>query len=413
MKTRERAVIIFLGLALTLFLLVSQVRAPVSTATTLASDILHLPLVYQPVPTPTPTVTPTPMPTPTPTRIASKDFGYGIQAAMVADGDHERIFDHVNDMGLGWVKQQVEWFHYNPKQGVYENWDALDRIVDAAKANDVNVLFSVVKAPAWARADTDYGVAGPPADPNTYGTFLSDLATHYRGDVKAYEIWNEQNLWYEWGGEGEMDAGEYVDLLRVAYYAIKDADPEAIVVSGGLTPTGDVGDIAIADRRYLEQMYWAGLTHYCDAVGAHPSGYNNPPDATYSGDPTTPNFKGHPSFFFRNTMEDYRNIMNRYGDGHKRIWPTEFGWASVDGLGVEPVQGYGYAEDNTEAEQAQYIVQAYEMGRSWDWLVGPMFLWNLNYAPVDGVHDEKAAFGIVYENWEPRPAFYAIRDMPK
>ena len=27
-------------------------------------------------------------------------------------------------------------------------------------------------------------------------------------------------------------------------------------------------------------------------------------------------------------MEGYRNIMVRYGDANKRIWPTEFGWAA-------------------------------------------------------------------------------------
>ena len=27
-------------------------------------------------------------------------------------------------------------------------------------------------------------------------------------------------------------------------------------------------------------------------------------------------------------MEGYRNIMAKYGDSGKRIWPTEFGWAS-------------------------------------------------------------------------------------
>lgn len=334
---------------------------------------------------------------------------------MVADGNHQRIFDHVNAMGLGWVKQQVEWFHYNPEQSQYD-WSALDRIVDAANASGVNVLFSVVKAPDWARPNpeyTDYTVDGPPADPSTYGTFLQALAARYKGRVEAYEVWNEQNLWYEWGGRGEMDAAEYVELLQVAYAAIKSADPDAVVVSGGLAPTGVVvNEDAVDDRLYLKQMYEAGLADYCDAIGAHPSGYNNPPDASYSGDPTTPNFKGHPSFFFRDTMEDYRDIMIAYSDGHKRIWATEFGWASVDGLGVDPVAGYEYASDNTEEEQATYIVRAYEMGRSWGW-VGPMFLWNLNFAPVCGVHDEKAAFSIVYEDWTPRPAYDALCDMPK
>jgi hypothetical protein len=332
----------------------------------------------------------------------------------MSDGNHARILDHVKGMGFGWVKQQVEWFRYNPAPGQYD-WGGLDRIVESANAYGINVLFSVVKAPQWARpaGDTDQG---PPADPNTYGTFMREMAARYKGRVKAYEIWNEQNLYYEWGGRGgKLNAGRYVQLLSVAYNAIKSVDPSAVVISGALTPTGvSDGDIAIDDRAYLEQMYQAGLARYCDAVGAHPSGYNNPPDAEWQSwsDPSTPRCKGHPSWFFRGTMEGYRNIMVKYGDGRKRIWVTEFGWSSVEGLGAAPAGGYEYAADNTEAEQAQFIVRAYQIGRGWGW-VGPMFLWNLNFGPVSGKSDEKAGFGIVRPDWGPRPAYAALRDMPK
>jgi len=382
--------------------------------------------VPTPTPSPTPTSTPTPSPTATPTpkpkpkvvakqAMAGTGFGYGIQADMVTDGDHGRIVNHVHQLGFGWVKQQVEWFRYNPGPGQYD-WGTLDRIVDACVNNGLNVMFSVVKAPHWARppGDTD---EGPPADPNTYGEFMKAMAARYKGRVRAYEIWNEQNLYYEWGGRGgKLNAGKYVELLKVAYTAVKSVDPGAIVVSGALTPTGyNDGDIAIDDRVYLEQMYQAGLASYCDAVGAHPSGYNNPPDAdwqSYSDPNCGFNATGHPSWFFRGTLESYRNIMVHYGDGHKRIWVTEFGWATVEGLGVPPAQGYEYAADNSEAEQAQWVVRAYEMGRNWGW-VGVMFLWNLNFGPVAGKQDEKAAFGVVRHNWSPRPAFGALANMPK
>jgi len=235
--------------------------------------------------------------------------------------------------------------------------------------------------------------------------------------VHAYEIWNEQNLYYEWGGLGnKLNAARYVELLKVAYQAIKAVDPGAVVISGALTPTGyNDGNIAIDDRIYLEQMYQAGMKNYCDAVGAHPSGYSNPPDAdwqTYS-DPTAGfNATGHPSWFFRGTLESYRNIMVAYGDGAKRIWPTEFGWSSVENLGAPPAKGYEYAADNTEAEQAQYIVRAYEIAKGWGW-VGPMFLWNLNFGPICGCNDEKAGFGVVRPDWGMRPAFAALAHMPK
>ena len=84
----------------------------------------------------------------------------------------------------------------------------------------------------------------------------------------------------------------------------------------------------------------------------------------------------------------------------------------MENLGCGPAAGYGYAADNTEAEQAQFLVRAYQMGKAWGW-VGPMFLWNLNFGPVAGAQDEKAAFGIVRPDWGPRPAFAALRDMPK
>jgi hypothetical protein len=309
----------------------------------------------------------------------------------------------------------VEWFRFNPGPGQYD-WGALDRIVDSAGAAGIKLLFSVVKAPEWARpaGDTDQG---PPADPNTYGEFLRAMATRYKGRVQGYEIWNEQNLYYEWGGLGnKLNARKYVELLKVAYQAVKTADPAATVISGALTPTGyNDGNIAIDDRVYLEQMYQAGLKNYCDAVGAHPSGYNNPPDAkweTYSDLTSSFNARGHPSWFFRGTLESYRNIMLKYGDGSKRVWVTEFGWASVENLGSPPARGYEYAADNTEAEQAQYITGAYALAKSWGW-VGPMFLWNLNFGPICGGADEKSAFGIVRPDWGMRPAFAGLANMPK
>ncbi len=380
------------------------------------------------VPSPTPSPTPKPTNTPRPAAAAAAPvaqgpaprtgvpFGYGIQVDMVTDTNYDRILGAVQQIGFGWIKQQIEWFRYNSGPGRYD-WGRMDAIVDACAGRGIKVMFSVCKAPKWARpGDDDKSVAGPPADPNTYAEFLRQMATRYRGRVQAYEIWNEQNLYYEWGGRGgRLNAAKYVELLRAAYGAIKSADPGAIVISGAPTPTGwNDGDIAIDDQAYLRQMYQAGLRSVCDAVGAHPSGYNNPPDADWGSwtDPSTNRAKGHPSWFFRSTMEGYHNIMAQFGDGYKRIVPTEFGWASVDGMGVAPVQGYEYAADNTADEQAQFITRAYQLGKNWGF-VGPMFLWNLNFAPVCGAGDEKAAFSIVNAGWGPRPAFSALAGMPK
>ena len=58
-------------------------------------------------------------------------------------------------------------------------------------------------------------------------------------------------------------------------------------------------------------------------------------------------------------MEDYYRIMAANGDGGKRVWATEFGWPTTDGMGVGPSPGYEFSQDINQQQQADYIVRAY------------------------------------------------------
>lgn len=361
---------------------------------------------------------PPPTPVPQPTRAAPAPvaagpsfppaggrygFDYGVQAQVYGGADLGFVVNATRGMGFNWVKFQVPWKDFEGSKGAY-GWGGMDYIVDTLAGGGLKILASIVKAPNWARPpNTDLSVEGPPANNQDFADFVGAYAERYKGRVQAIEVWNEQNLWYEWGGE-PLDVDRYVDLLCRSYRAIKAADPNMVVVAGALTPTGvNDGRIAIDDVVYLQRMYAAGAKNCFDVMGAHPSGYNNPPDAKMGyTDPAEPSFKNHPSFFFRETMERYRAVMVANGDAGKRIWPTEFGWASES----HPVPGYEYARDNTLEEQAQFFVRAYQMMKSWGW-VGPAFLWNLNFH-ITNPGTELAAFGIAG-----RPAYSALQNMPK
>ncbi len=346
-------------------------------------------------------------------------FGYGVQAHMVDTSDAmiEQVMGSTKGMGFNWVKQQVEWKRFEDVAGA-KDFGALDPIVNAAAGSGINLLFSVVNAPTWAReGGADLSVGGPPADPATYAAFVSALAAKYcGGPVKALEVWNEQNLHYEWGNK-PLNPQEYVNLLAAAYPAIKNACPSMWVISGALTPAGNNGGLAMDDFAYAEEMFKAGAANYMDAMGAHPSGYNVPPSATSQDacdviQKTGNSFNGacdspHHSWSFRSTMEGYRNIMNVYGAGGKSIMPTEFGWAA----GGAQNANYKYADDNDFGEQAQWTVEAYQMMKAWGW-VGPAILWNLNFRVVAN-GTEKAQWGIVGPDWAPLPAYNALAAMPK
>jgi cell division septation protein DedD len=395
-----------------------------------------------PSPTPIPTETPTPMPTSTPTptskpasQPATKPavkptsapassnpppntaFGYGIQAHMVDNDQAGTVMAHIKDMGFGWVKQQVEWKNTEPSKGSY-NWGSLDNIVNEAKGRGVSVLFSVVNAPPWSRPGGDLGVGGPPNNPQDLADFLGAMAGRYcNGGVKAIEVWNEQNLHYEWGNM-KIDPAAYVNLLKPAYNKIKAVCPGMIVVSGALTPTGAPPPKAMDDYTYLEGMYQAGLKNYCDAIGAHPSGYNVAPwvkggkDACDFITEQGSSFRGpcqtlHHSWSFYSTLNGYYNIMKKYGDSKKKIWPTEFGWAT--NWTGDP--NYGYAQDNTREEQATWTAKAYELMKQWGF-VGVAFLWNLNFDVV-APGTEKAQWGIVNSDWTATATYNKLKSMPK
>ncbi len=336
-------------------------------------------------------------------------LGYGM-AVHLWWQDQGRVTRMVSDAGFGWIKQQIRWADVEPVQGQID-FSEMDRMVYHALAGNLNILFSVVSAPAWSRADgrTD----GPPDNFADYAAFVAKLASRYRGQVRAYEIWNEQNFAREWGG-GRIDAGQYVELLKAAYTAIKAADPNAIVVSGALTPTGfNDPNVAIDDALYLEQMYqYQGgiLRQYSDAIGAHAGGYNNPPDDDMTHHSvTSTRFKNDPSFYFRR-IEQLHDIMVKYGDTAKKMWVTEFGWSTAN-----YAPGYEYGFDNTEQDQANYLVRAFQIAQTrYPW-AGVMFVWNLNFATLPDLPptDEKPPFSILNRDWTPRPAYLALKAMPK
>lgn len=347
-----------------------------------------------------------PMEAPVAPLYAPPGFGYGFQAHLYYQ-NVPKTLDYVRDAGFGWVKQQVRWASVEIAPGVFD-WQQLDDIVGYSALMGIRVLLSVVTAPTWSRSTGDEH--GPPDDKSLFGTFLSALATRYAGRVHAYEIWNEQNFSREWGG-GRINAGDYVELLKHATPAIKTADPAAVVISGALTPTGfNDPAVAIDDVLYLRQMYEyedGVFRTLVDAIGAHAGGFNNPPDDTpFNRTVFSTNFKGHRSFFFKR-LEDLREVMVLAGDSEKRVWVTEFGWSTAN-----QAPGYEYGKDVTEADQGNYLVRAYQLGRAWGW-IDAMFVWNLNFQQIVPPTDEKFPFGILRADGTPRPAYIQLKFMAK
>jgi hypothetical protein len=354
-------------------------------------------------------------------------FGYGIQIHGDATyGDAGRVMDVVrNQLGLNWIKVQLQWQFVHPEPGV-EQWFFYDDTIQKAVEQDLNIMLSVVKAPAWTRAAGN--PIGPPDDYNEYASFLTELINRYPNQIGAIEVWNEQNLDREWQTANGTSPEDYVRFLQVAYETIKAADPNIVVISGALSPTGPGDWVRWADDfEYMDRALAAGMLNYADCVGAHHNGYNVPPDVRVEDTNTLPEsqtaeFRGpfdnqytngvlNHLWTFKTTIDGYVERIQAV-DPAMKLCITEFGWASSEGYDVVP-DTFEFANDNTLQEQADYIVQAYQQTRDSGnvWLV---FLFNFDYGNKGtGPEDDPVPYSIIDTIGAPRPAFGAIAAMDK
>ena len=164
---------------------------------------------------------------------------YGVQIFMWWQPDLvEPDLAVVDKMGFGWVKQKFAWREIEGLEKGEFDWYRPDRIVDKVEKADLNLIVRLDQQPFWSEPeDNIFQDNGPPADMQDFGDFCGAVAERFQGRIAAYQVWNEPNLSREWG-DRSPNPSEYVALLKACYEAIKKADPEAIVISAGLAPTG-------------------------------------------------------------------------------------------------------------------------------------------------------------------------------
>ena len=380
-------------------------------------------------PLPMPTATATPAYTPTPAPPTATPLPYldparmGVQLhTLLNQEDFDAVTRLTDTLGLGWVKVQIDWNLLQPNgpgdTGV--DFRRQELYLEALKRRGKMILASVARAPDWARTSREE--AGPPDDPQALANFLTLMLNEFGNVIDAIEVWNEPNLKREWNGR-PISGSEYLRYFRPARDAINaysqrmkshENEPRqtpVIVVTAGLAPTGN-SPWSVDDRQYLRQMYNAGLARLEGVqIGAHPFGWGNDPAHSCCNAVADRGWDDAPQFFFLDTLRNYHEIMRAYGDSDARIWVTEFGWPTWDGLPGEPPEPF--VAYNDKWVQADYTLRAFQIGQQLDY-VGPMFLWNMNFAWLPHLvssRDERAAYSLLVPlQPQERPLFWMLFD---
>jgi hypothetical protein len=181
----------------------------------------------------------------------------------------------------------------------------MDRVMSDAAADGIRVIMLVDSTQCWASSapaslfrgctpghssDAD---AWPPSNPADYAAFVAYLAQRYGTGLAAIEIWNEPDQANQLYFAGPEKPQHYVAILRAAYPAIKQANPNVPVLAGSLVGSNGV---------FLRALYAAGIKGYYDGLAVH---------------------------YYNLTLASLRSIreVQLANRDTKPLWLDEFGWS--------------------------------------------------------------------------------------
>ncbi len=170
------------------------------------------------------------------------DFIFGIAGGIRLH--HERYFKErflraAAIIGAEAYRSDMSWNVLQPSPDTWK-WKGLDEMVALARQFGMFIQPLVAYGNPWAVSEGTKALAKQRDDLNhiwrypprrePWAEFAGKLAERYGTRMQYYEIWNEPDISFFKG-----NAEQYLGLLRSAYEAIKEANPEIRVTTGGFT----------------------------------------------------------------------------------------------------------------------------------------------------------------------------------
>ena len=249
-----------------------------------------------------------------------------------------RHSDEMKEMGMQWMKVQ-HIFHENSQPR------DVTGLIRQAHDRGFKILLSITGEPYPTSIDFE-----------RYVQFIGGVAA-LSEPPDGIEIWNEMNIDFEWPA-GEINPETYVErMLKPAFVAIKNQNPNILVISGALAPTGfNNGINAWADDRYLAGMVQAQAMGYLDCVGVHYNAGATSPHQNY----------GHPAggfygWYFQPTLQMVIRTTGRI----KPICITELGYLTAGDLhSYEMPANFWWAKGTTVDQHARWHKEALDLAQA-------------------------------------------------
>ena len=168
------------------------------------------------------------------------------ELSALDESAYSSLADALKDSGADWARVRVEWELIEPNKPVpgqqpEYDWQYHDDNLRLVASTGVKMIATLSDSPSWA--------ASFPCGPlysdrlDEFARYLTDLVNHYKEppfNIQHWELVNEPDsnryISGHFTGHGcwAYDGDQYAQMLAVANQAIKEADPRATVLMGGI-----------------------------------------------------------------------------------------------------------------------------------------------------------------------------------
>ena len=129
--------------------------------------------------------------------IHDSNWTLGCETIERGYADFWQYADYIAPLGIKTIRIQTGWARCEPEQGRFD-FEWLDKIVDFARSKGVNVLLETSYGnPIYPGAGGwDLGAGFPTSEEGlaAWDRWIETLATHYKGRVRDWAMWNEPDI---------------------------------------------------------------------------------------------------------------------------------------------------------------------------------------------------------------------------
>lgn len=311
---------------------------------------------------------------------------------MAQGRNQEQTCSAAVNAGIPIVRDEVHWWTVEPVKGQLSMSERASWVKSATESGIKSLVVlsfgnPIYEAGQASQADLDAGgfrdCVMPVRDGNpettaddeyfdAYINYVDFVSKTLAGKVAAYEIWNEPDI--KGFNTNDATGAEYAELLKAAYKTIKKNDPDVTVLGGSIA----------FHTEFLDAMMQAGAGEYMDGLSVH-----------YYLSTKAPENRA------RNRLDEYRDVIVKYGYEKMPIWLTETGWANC------------YVDEQT---QAQYIIRnaifydefLFDYG-----IDGQYFSYELQNSSITsdilGGEEYENSLGLYRNDFTPKISAYAVK----